>query len=364
MKKSLISKAIALALVVCGTTAQAVVIDVNGGGGSGALAFDPLTSAVGAAGSAVRDVTFLDWKPDNAIAIGALSTPTRGQGGPFVAGQASNESYLRNVAQGSLGLFGTTLGDLAVGFTGMEFTFVASFYTFTSGIGSGTVSNRLAPGDSYFRVYADSSKNSNVIAGTGYDDGTLILEGTLSQLTGNFTDQTRRAPTPGNPNPLFGQTSLLDGYDENGSAPGNVDYQNGVRSHIGNGSNSLTVDVTSLDSNYFLGNIAQLLLTLNYSDTTNLATPFISTTPSNSVVGVVPAYSVTPTGLVNGADCGPTTGGATENGTSVARCDFHFQSDASGSFVERRLPEPASLALVGLAFAGAGVAARRRAKKA
>jgi hypothetical protein len=364
MKKSLLSKAIGLALVVCGTAAQAVVIDVVGGGGTGALVFDPITTAVGLPGSAVREVTGLDWKPDNAIAIGALSTPTLAAGGPSAAGQAGNESYLRNVAQGSLAGFSTTTGDLAVGFVGKEFTFVASFYTFTSGIGSGTVGNRLAPGESYFRVYADSAKDSNVITGAGYDNGTLILEGTLSALNGSFTDQTRRG---------LASPSLLDGFDENGtSVPGNTDNQKGVLSNVGNGSNTLTIDITTLDTSYFLGNAAvinQLLLTLNYNDTTNLATPFISTTPSDSVVGVVPSYSMVATGdplnpfvKVNGADC--TTGGLSEDGAFAPRCDFHFQSDASGSFIERPLPEPTSLALVGLAFAGAGFAARRRAKKA
>lgn len=360
MKKSLISKAIALALVVCGTAAQAVVIDLVGGGGGGSM-LDP--NDLPNTGTSVRDVIQLDWKPDNAIAIGALSTPTLAQGGPSAAGQAGNESYLRNVAQGALNSFGTTVGDVATVFTGREFTFVASFYTFTSGIGSGTVANRLAPGDSFFRVYADTSAatKSNVITGTGYGDGTLILEGKLSALNGNFTDHTRL----GSPNSGIRE---LDGFDENGALPGNTNYQPGVFSNVGNGSNTLTVDITFLNTNYFVGDAAtinQLLLTLNYNDTTNLATPFISTTPSDSVVGVVPAYSVVGgTQLVNGADCDPRFGGATETGVPVARCDFHFQSDASGSFIDRPLPEPTTLALVGLAFAGAGVAARRRAKKA
>lgn len=358
MKKSFISNAVALALALGSFSAQAVVIDTAGGSGAGTL--------LGGA-SAVYDVTALDWRPDNALAIGALSTPTLGAGGPGGAGQNANESWLQNVAQGTLAGFGTTSGPLATEIfantflQGREFTFQASFYTYTSGIGTGTVTNRLGAGDSYFRVYADTNiaTKSNVITGSGYgaDAGAvLVLEGTLSALNGIFQDKTRGEGLG---------TQTLDSFDENGAAPLNTDYQNGVQTNVGNGSNTLTVNINYLNSAYFLGDVDQLLLTLNYTDTTNLATPFVSTTPSDAIVGWTPAYSVTAGGLVNGADCNPRLGGATETGTPVARCDFHFQSDASGSFIERPLPEPASLALVGLALGGVGFVARRRgAKKA
>jgi PEP-CTERM motif len=374
MKKSLISKAIALALVLAGSTAaHAVMIDLMGTSGTGPA--NAMQNPNGGLSSSVRNVTGLDWNPDNAIAIGALSTPTLGAIKAInplavgVDGQANNEAYIQNVAQGTLASFKTTAGGPSLGVvpsfvTGREFTFVASFYTFTSGIGTATVANRLAPGQSYFRIYADTNQDSNVVAGTGYDNGTLILEGTLSALNGTFTDQTRLGQ-PGN------GVTQLDGYDEDGNGTAaDDDKQSGVLSHVGNGSNTLTVDITTLNTSYFLGSpalIQQLLLTLNYNDTTNLATPFISTSPSDSVVGVVPSYSVVGGNKTNGGDCfsGGQTGGQTEAGVATpGRCDFHFQSDASGSFLERPLPEPTSLALVGLAFAGAGFAARRRAKKA
>lgn len=345
LKKSLLSTAVTVALALSAGQASAVMIDMVGAGGSGVL---------NNGSTAVHDVVTLDWKPDNAIAIGAISTPTKAQGGPTAAGQLADERYIQNVAQGKLNSFGVSGGgqvgtEITPGnyLQNREFTFQASFYTFTSGIGTATVANRLAPGESFFRLYADSAKDSNDITGGGYGNGKLILEGKLSTLTGSFTDFTR----------LGAPTDQLDKFGG--------DNQSGVRTHVGNGSNTLGINITFLDNAYFLGDVAKLLLTLNYNDTTNLATPFISANPSDSVVGVVPSYSLNAGGQkVNGADClkigtdgKPFTSGATETGVVSSRCDFHFQSDASGAF---QVPEPGSLALVGLALSAVGFAGRRR----
>lgn len=351
MKKTLVAAAVAAGMLgMAGQASAGVVMDLAGGSGTGTWL----------GGSAVYTVNQLDWSPDNAITIGALSTPTGSGldklGIPRAAGQGDAEQYLQTVVQGKLATFGTTVGTVGtqVGpsyLFGREFTFQASFYEFATGIGTATSSFRLAPGESWFRMYADTTPDANDITGLGYGDGTLILEGTLTQLSGVFTDKTRLCagapPLPAACGGSSNDPTLLDAFGG--------DNQNGVLTHRGEGSNNLTVKITDLDDDYFLGDIATLLLSLVYRDTSNLTTPFITANPSNTVVGVTPYYSIVGSDLINGADC--KAGGSNEGKTStLARCDFHFQTDASGAFI----PEPGSLALIGLALGAAGFATRRR----
>lgn len=317
--KSLLSIAAAAALGMGVTSAHAVVFDFDG-----------------VAGGQTADVIGLDWSPDNALSLGALSTPP-GQDGSRV---------LTTVAQGTLAIFNTTTVNRSglFGDRGLEYTFQTLFNETATGIGTSAANFVLAPGANWFRVYADTAGNSNQVTGLGYGDGTLILEGTINSLTGTFNDATRANGSP------------IVGLDQFSNAT-NGDVDGGVTTHQGNGSNTINVKVDYLNPNFFLGNVAELILTLNYGDSTNLAVPFIAAQPSDQVVGFTPNYSFTAGGPVNGADC--TLGGVTEAGSRSSTCDFQFQSDAAGSFTNQ-VPEPGSLALVGLALAAAGVAARRK----
>ncbi len=342
-----------------GLTAAAAIFSLAAHA-SNTVAFDPFGSAGTNGNLPVGgfQIDSLDWLPGNALAIGALSTPAYGSaaftalGLAPVAGQLLGENYFKTVAQGKLGSFNdATLGGIGVlpsGFPavvpfGREFTFQASFYEFGSSIGSATASFRLAPGLTDFSIYADSTSDSNTTTGAGYGNGTLIFQGTVGKVTGSYTTRTLLAGDAD-----FGKTTLLDTFG--------TDQQNGVKTVIGDGSNKIVVNVNYLDPAYFLGNISQLLLKLDYLDATNLATPFAQTNPSDQVVGVTPSYSVVGGVATNGLAC-PTGSGVDENGNTVARCDFHFQSDASGSFV---VPEPGSVALIGIALAALGFANRKR----
>ena len=197
----------------------------------------------------------------------------------------------------------------------------------------------------------------------------------MISVVGTFTDNSR-TPTGALKPASTGTTNnypLLDSYTLDGSG----DNQNRTLTHRGQGSNELVVQVTSLNSAYFLNGPQLLVLDLNYLDTTNLTDPFITANPSDKIVGITPYYSVRNAAgaalgghnnrRMNGDVCNTREAGLNgqdENGNAFAgggnRCDYHFQTDASGSFVMNAVPEPGALALLGLALGAAGLAGRRR----
>ena len=145
--------------------------------------------------------------------------------------------------------------------------------------------------------------------------------------TGAFTDFTRLAPG------VFPNVPL----DQVGA-----NNYPGVLTHQGNGSNTLNINVTFADPNFFLTNVTGLVIDAN--DTGNLAAPFRQANPAALVGGQAPVRG---TGNVNGGDC-PTT------------CDFQFQTDNATTF--NVAPEPGSLALIALGLFSLGGLARNRSK--
>jgi hypothetical protein len=302
---------------------------------SGSIVFD----RDGAGASTAINVTTFDWIPGNALAKDAIG------GTPDANGNITFTTYF----QASLGLFIRPDGPARTALDDTEFTVQATIVETGTGIGGGAASFTSVSGT--YNIFYDTSVDADDNAGTGYGDGQLILSGTINAGgTGVFNNATIQswlnsgAPLP--PGPIA--TSDLDSNGVNGKP--------GIYSHNGNGSSTVTVDVTFADAAFFKSDVTTLLVDLN--ETTNLAAPFVQANPSSQVVGQTPVYGVgayldengvVQFGSVNGAGC---RDGATS-------CDFHFQSDSATSFASR-VPEPGSLAIAGAGLALMSLIRRRK----
>jgi len=204
----------------------------------------------------------------------------------------------------------------------------------------------------FFQVYyddishidgADGTLQSNALTGLGFNDGDLILEGTVGAVSGQFT--TTFVFVDANDNGSFdvGETLVTVNLDQ---AAG--DSWSGQQTVIGSGATQLEVDVTFQDINFFQDDISGLLTDLFFNTLNDL--PFDTTNPSNSFDdGLGGTISITEgdlvLGLVNGAT-GP---------------DFIFQTDANQAFVlTRTVPEPGAMMLFGLGLFALGFSRRRK----
>ncbi len=200
----------------------------------------------------------------------------------------------------------------------------------------------ISGGDNFFRIWFDPSKDSNPLTGTGYTNGTMILEGfieagggnnfTAQNLTGICSTGVTCAATPnGSPIPL-------DNFGPN-------NYP-GMSSVTGSGGGQIAIHVTFANPAFFLTNPVTLLV-----DFTTKNAPFGQTDPSlqftNGAGSPVAGATIASIGACNGC-LGTNPGPVTPSNPTNTAPNVMVQVDANSSFGTTAVPEPSSLLLVSL----------------
>jgi hypothetical protein len=225
----------------------------------------------------VRDVSSFDWAVGNVLIVG---------GNPFTVGETV--TVLAHARLG--GLLDANSAPIPNGVpNNIEITFVTRYpavvlsvigNTATLGFGSQGV----------FEMYAHpaGAGNSNMLAGTGFNDGTLIMSGQVNNVEGNFTVT---STTP---------VALDQTADNVNNYPGQLTVTG-----LGTTKIRVQVDPATVDANYFPGFGPTQIDTLVAQFNTSTVVPFQQQNPSASFWNFG-AFVAPALGTVNGgAGFGP-----------------------------------------------------------
>ena len=313
LKVLVVGLALVLSFAPMAQAASVIQIDPDGGGADAAIS-----------------VGSLDWNVGNAL-ISAIEA-----------------AISQNYAHSALSNFNNSAGKAITG-TGLnttyEWTYVLGVNTDVTQTLPATILTPRTDGENYFEIWFDTTPDANQLAGTGFNNGVMILSGTFSAIgVQTFTALAGNGHVDANLDGIDDITGLPIPLDEFG---GTNNYPT-VNSVVGAGGGSLQVIIDTFDPDFFL--TPPPVITLNYNTNNNLN--YSETDPS--------AQFTTAGGTTPGVGAvGSCNGCAGETAPSVM-----VQVDASTSFeVLQQVPFPGTLMLIGAGLSmAAGVAALRRRK--
>lgn len=344
MRKSILAALIGSAFAL-GPVHAGLTIDLNGANAGGVITADAL-----------------DWAPTSFLAQGGNTAISAfvGSGGACTAVGGVNPCSFDVLTHAKLTGYLPTGGGSFLGLPafGGEITMVARYTETVTGfgfLGPNPAASFASTGAGWVEFYFSGADSDN-LTGSAFNNGTLIgrLSGVEVGKTGTFT-VTNMNEIP------------LDATADGDQYPGQATVS-GTGSQDSLQAGTAGVD---LDPSFFLTTIAGFAL--NY-DNISIGLPYRTVNPSDCFNPTMAAAMVGTSGLASTCDAahqlapyagqvnptGYTPVVGPTNGLALGFPDFVAQTDFNSS-VAGSVPEPGSLALVGLALGALGFAARRRA---